>query len=44
VGKLLGSLSEVAREMQHAQVNYSEAGSQLRDIVGKVWIYVGVPE
>jgi hypothetical protein len=36
VGKLLGSLSEVAREMQHAQVNYSEAGSQLRDIVGKL--------
>lgn len=36
VGNLLGSLTEVAREMQHAQTNYSEAGSQLKDIVGKL--------
>lgn len=33
---LVSSLHEVARQMEHAQAHYTEAGSQLRDIVSRL--------
>jgi ABC-type multidrug transport system fused ATPase/permease subunit len=33
---LVGSLHEVSRQMEHAQTHYTEAGSQLRDIVARL--------
>jgi hypothetical protein len=33
---LVSSLHEVARQMEHAQSHYTEAGSQLRDIVSRL--------
>jgi hypothetical protein len=33
---LVGSLHEAARQMEHAQTHYAEAGSQLRDIVSRL--------
>lgn len=33
---LVGSLHEAARQMEHAQTHYAEAGSQLRDIVARL--------